>query len=464
MEMVELFKNKKILVLGLGKEGVSTLVWLSKEMPNNVLGAADQLSFKALSSQIKKVIKLFPKIRFHLGKEYLKAINQYDVIIRSPGFPLTLGELIRAKKQKKIITSQTKIFFDSCPGKIIGVTGTKGKGTTSSLIYHALKKNRLKVRLIGNIGKPALSFLPQAGEDDIFVFELSSHQLIDLKKSPHIAVVQNIVPEHLDYYKNFKEYVRAKKPIVCYQTKKDYLIYNAHYAMPSRFAQLSRAKKLPFNKKQCPGCHVEGGYLIYCNRKGVKEKIIKINEVPLEGRFNLQNVMPAIVIAKLFKISSPSIEQAVKNFKPLPHRLEKVGTFRGITFYNDSLATNPYATTAALDALGDKIGTIFLGGHERNLDLTQLAEKVAASRIENIILFPTTGKRIWQKIKARAKKRELKHFFAQSMEQGVKLAYQHTPRGRICLLSCASPSFGLFENYKERGDLFKEYVKELGKK
>ncbi len=420
MKLNEL-KNKKILILGFGREGQDTFGFLRKIFPKKVLGIADK------NSRLKFQKSKLKRIRWHFGKNYLKALKDYDVIIKSPGIPIHLPEVEKAFKEGKI-TSQTDIFFNNCPGKIVGITGTKGKSTTASMVYKILKRGGIKAHLIGNIGKPVLSSLFKVKKNRIFIYELSSHQLYNLKKSPPVAVFLNIYPEHLDYYRNFKEYARTKANITLYQTKNDYLVFNSKDKLIKEIARKSKAQK-----------------------------------IPIQGKYYALNKEAAKAVGKIFKIPAKTIAKAISEFKYLSHRLEPVGTFRGITFYNDALATIPEATMEAMDALGDRVETIILGGFERNIDFKNLAKRVLESKIKNVILFPTTGKRIWQEILRQAQNRGLpKYFSADNMPEAVKLAYQQTKKGKICLLSTASPSFSIFKDYKEKGNLFKKYVKKFG--
>lgn len=443
MEISKLKKKEKILILGFGKEGFDTLKFLKKIFPEKEIGVAD----RDINCKLKIENCKLRKIKWHLGKNYLNSLKKYDLIIKSPGIPIHLPEVKKAYKRGKI-TSQTEIFFKNCKGKIVGITGTKGKSTTASLIYKILKQGGLKVHLIGNIGKPVLNFLFSAKENDVFVYELSSHQLYNLKKSPYISVILNIFPEHLDYYHNFKEYLMAKANICRWQTKNNFLIYNFKDKCVRKIAKLSKAKKIPL--KNC--------------QKIIKE--IGIKKFPFFGDFYNLNVAAAIEVGKILKIKKEKIKKAIENFKPLPHRLEYVGKFKGIYFYNDSLSTVPETTIAALNTFGNKVETIFLGGFDRGLNFKNLAKEILKRKIKNLIFFPDTGDRIWREILNLTKNENKlpKAILVQNMKDAVKLAFELTSKDKICLLSPASPSFGLFKNYKERGNLFKKYVKYYGEK
>jgi UDP-N-acetylmuramoylalanine--D-glutamate ligase len=233
---LETLKDKKIIILGFGKEGRDTFKFLKKVFPKKVIGIGDQLKIKDLPKRSKKV-------KLHLGKNYLKAIKDYDIVIKTPGIPPKVIKSFLRKGQK--ITSQTEIFFENCSGRIVGITGTKGKSTTTSLAYKILKEGNVKAHLVGNIGKPVLEFLLSATPNDVYVYELSSHQLMNLKHSPHIAVFLNIYQEHLDYYRNFKEYLRAKQNICRWQSKNDFFIYNLDNKYVRETAKITKAKKIP---------------------------------------------------------------------------------------------------------------------------------------------------------------------------------------------------------------------------
>jgi len=421
---LEELKNKKILILGFGREGQDTFKFLRKLFPEKVLGVGDR-------KKIFNLVKKDKKIRLHLGESYLKAIKNYDVVIKSPGISSKVIEPYLTKKQK--VTSQTKIFFENCSGKIIGVCGTKGKSTTSSLIYQLLKQTGFRTYLIGNIGKPVLNFLFSTKPQNVYVYELSSYQLSNLKKRPQISVFLNIYFDHLDYYQNFKKYCSDEINITKYQTKENYLIYNCQDKIIREAVKKSKAKK-----------------------------------IPIKGQYFELNKNAVRAIGELFRIPKIIIEKIISQFKPLFHRLEYIGEFQKIKFYNDSASTIPEATIAAIKILGKRLETILLGGSNKGLDFKNLAREILKSKIKNLILFPPTGKIIWQEItkinKERLSSNLPKASFIDNIREAVKLAYSQTKKGKICLLSPASASFSLFRDYKERGNFFKKFVKYYGQK
>ncbi|HEB13513.1 MAG TPA: UDP-N-acetylmuramoyl-L-alanine--D-glutamate ligase [candidate division CPR3 bacterium] len=409
MKLSEL-KNKKILVLGFGREGKDTYDFLKKKGLGSVIGIAD------IKEDLQK-----EEATMHLGSSYLKAIGEYDIIIRSPGIPLS--KIQEHLTSQQTLTSQTEIFFSNMKGTIIGITGTKGKSTTASLMYEVLKKEGVRAHLIGNIGKPVLEFLYNNSEDDVFVYELSSFQLATLKISPHIAVFLNLYEEHLDWHGTFKEYAESKANITRFQTIKDYIIFNKEDDKVKAIVDGSKAQKIGFKENR--------------------------------GKNMAASKEPILLVAELFGIPQKTAEKTVQEFKGLEHRLQKVGTYNGITFYNDSLATIPEATIAALDILGEDVQTLIAGGLDRGVSYEELGKRIQESNIETLILFKDTGDKI-----LRAVNNNIKHIFVDSMEEAVENAFKATNNGRICLLSPASSSFNLFKDYEDRGNQFIKYAKE----
>ncbi len=438
MKLEEIKKKKKILILGFGMEGKESLNFLAKNFPEKIFGVADINEKVRREGENLKVKNL----RWHLGKDYLKSLKDYDLVVKSPGIPFFFKEIREAQKEGKL-TSQTEIFFDNFQGKIIGVTGSKGKSTTTKLIYEILKTCQFKVKMGGNIKKPVLDCLRWGDKNSFFVYELSSHQLYNLKKSPHVAVLLDIFPEHLDYYKTFKEYLWAKANITRYQTKEDYLIFSKENRFCQKIAQKSLAKKIGVTKK-----------LVSLKDWGIKK-------IPPLFRFYSLNLNCALAVAKILAAKREKVKKAILNFKFLPHRLEFVGKFKSIEFYNDSASTNPEATIFAIDCLERKLSTLILGGLSKRLEEKRLVEKILKSSVKNLILFPETGISLFFKLFG---KKKFRLFLTTKLKEAVEFAFEVTPKGKAVLFSPAAASFNLFQNFQERGDQFKKWVKFYGRK
>ena len=438
--------NHSYLIVGFGFEGRFVYGYLRKKYPLAEIAIADQ----------KKMVAPDKKIKMYYGKNYLERTEDYAVIIKSQGVPPHLKQLRTAKKAGRVITSLTKIFFKECRGKILGVTGTKGKSSTASLIYEILKQAGLKVFLVGNIGHNPLSHLGEnRGKDKIFVYELSSHQLADLRQSPKIAVFLDIFPDHMPWHGSYKKYQLAKANIAKYQRPNDYFIYNSSYPFIKNLASSSLAKKVDYQER----CNIKNGDIYYGG-----QKIVSVNKIKLLGRHNLENTFACISAAKIFKIENKIIAQAISSFKGLKHRLEFVKEIKGVGYYDDAISTTPESTLAAINVFGDKLGTIFLGGLDRGYNFDRLALKLHKIKISNIVLFPNSGEAIWQSLKKIyiLKRTALpKKFFTANMGKAVKFAYKNTAPGHACLLSTASPSYGIFKNYIEKGNLFKKEALKL---
>ncbi len=461
---INILKDKTILILGFGKEGRDTLCFLRNAFPNKALVIADKIEFKNLDKQGKKIIKNTENIELYFGKNYFEVVSKYDVIFRTPG--ISLQNVRKYTNKKQIITSQTEVFLYQEREKIIGITGTKGKGTTASLIFAILKQAKLSANLIGNIGKPVFSCLNSKAKNNIHVFEVSAQQLQGLKTSPKIAVFLNLYQAHLDYFDNLKHYKKAKTNIALYQKKSDWFIYNADQKFVRDLSKQTKAKKISIGlKNKKTDCWTDKKSIFW-----KQEKIIDIKNIQLYGMFNLYNIMSAIAVAKILKVRSATIENAIKKFQTLPHRLELVGKFKEITFYNDSLATIPESVIFAIKTFEQDIETLILGGHNANQKFDGLAKQILESKIKNLILFPPVGKRIKDNIYLLARKQakfnkritQIKFFTANSMDQAIIYVFKNTKQGKICLLSPAAPSFGIFKNYKERGNMIKQSIQKYG--
>lgn len=426
------FKNKKVAIIGLGMEGKDALVFLKKEGAK--VTVFDQKEKNELDLSAVKDYK----VNFICGKDYLSCdFSGFDYIVRSPGVYPYKRQLIKAQKQGVKITSPIKIFFDRYPAKIIGVTGTKGKGTTSTLIYKILKRAKKKVFLAGNIGIPYLSLLERLNRNSWVVMELSSFQLIDLTKSPHIAVVLNITTDHLDWHKDRKEYINAKKNIVRYQKIGDYAVLNADYKVSKSFAKITCGKT-------------------YFFRRSNVLKDLNPDKLLLRGEHNWENVAAAVCVAKLAGADEKVIKKVVYSFKGLEHRLELVGTHKGVTFYNDSFSTNPEPAIAAVRAFSEPI-TIILGGYDKGLDYRNLGLVISKQKnVNNVILIGDTAEKIKSSLLKAKYGGNLIELGKPSMKEIVKVSFESTAKGGVVILSPASASFDMFPNYKERGKKFKE--------
>ena len=446
-------ENKKILILGFGQEGIDSYLALRKMFPNKVLAVADKKEIGQFDKKTQAILAKDKNLKKYFGPSYLAKARDYDLIIKTPGISRKeLNSFLHGRSltpSASRITSQTEIFFDNFPGLIIGVTGTKGKGTTSGLIYQILKNAGFKAYFLGNVGNPVMRYLLGSKADHIAVYEISAQQLQGLKKSPHIAVFLNLFSDHLDYFANFQEYAKAKANITIHQTKNDLLIYNGHDSLVKKIAQQSTARQIAFSKAKLK----------------IVEDIISPKEIPLPGDFNRLNVLAAILATAPFNIPKEKIKKAIKNFHNLPHRLEFVGKYQGIEFYNNSMATVPETTILDLQTFNGKPISLIVGGSDKGSDYNLLAKEIVKSSVKNlIILGQGTGQKIEEGAKLLPDRKELRSFQAETMEEAVKICYQKTPKNGVCLLSPASASFNMFKDYQDRGEQFKKWVKKYGQK
>ncbi len=390
------------LILGYGAEGKITEDFLEEEYPKVTVGITDQSS----------------------DENYLEQQNNFDIVIKTPGIPQS--------KITRQYTTATQFFFNRIRREqIIGVTGSKGKSTTASLLAKLLEAGDKDVRLIGNIGTPALSIL-QSGDytdETIFVFELSSYQLEKLDVSPHIAVVTAIFPEHLDHHGGMEAYLKAKHSIVANQMSNDVFVYNPKYKILEEWAGKARSKK-----------------------KSVTKLPFAIMNEALNAPHMLENAALAFEVASEFGVTEATAKEVMENFVGLPHRLQKIAEIDGVTYFDDSISTTPESTIAALRAIPN-VKTILLGGVDRGYDFTELETELISAGVKNIILFPESGEKM---IKNESNFNVL---HTKKMEEAVAFARENTPDDGVCLLSPAAPSYNLFKNFEARGQAFIDAIK-----
>ena len=451
------FKDKQIAVLGAGIEGISTAKYLVKH------GAKVEIFDSRSESDFQK--RDFSSLQkggvaIHFESRNSLPAKKFDCIFRSPSVHPDLKVIKESKENGVFISSQIKLFFDLCPGTIIGVTGTKGKGTTSSLIYEILKKDGRKVFLGGNIGNPPLDFIDEVTKDSLVVLELSSFQLMDLHKSPSVAVVLMATSEHLDWHKDREEYLKAKENLVRYQTAADRVIINNDFPASKMIGQISKAKKYFYSVKEQneANAYFKDSSMVISN-KG-EQTTINAEKIRLPGLHNRQNILAASLTAFLSGVDTNKISEVVNSFTGLPHRLEFVADVGGVKFYDDSASTIPETTIAAINSFQEpKI--LIAGGSSKESDFTDLGRAIADTNLKAVLLIGDEAPRIKKAIEAPGDFKGILIEGLNSMSEAVNKAKDLSRAGDIVLLSPACASFGLFKNYKERGEFFKREVSNL---
>lgn len=433
----EFFRGKKILILGFGREGKSTYGFLRQILPEQTLYIADRRENLADDDGLKRDTKVVCQG----GEKYLDDLAQYEIIMKSPGISFKNVDIDRLKGR---IWSQLEVLLKFFEGKTVGVTGTKGKSTTSSLIFQILQDQNIPSMLLGNIGVPVFDMIDEMKSEMILVLEMSSHQLEFMDVSPHIAVLLNVFPEHLDHYRSFEEYRKAKCNIFRYQDVDDVVLFG------------DEVRGLVVNalgQKWGVGEESDDAVRRVKDEVWIDDTVVydAKSERKLKGEYNLHNIMFALGVTKVLGLDMSQAARSVNEFETLKHRLEFVGEYDGIKYYDNSIGTVPAATMAAVEALGD-VDTLILGGMDRGLDYVEFEEALRKSKIRNVICMPETGWKIAEGLGGRARKVE-------TMEQAVRLAKTSTRVGRSCLLSPAAASYGHFKNFEEKGDLFQELVR-----
>lgn len=456
------YQGKKVAILGFGQEGQAMAEYLLQSGANiTILDEREPKMLGALYESWQG-----QDVHWRLGPSYLKNLTQFSSIVRSPGVPLSLPALVAARRAGVEITSQTKIFFELCPASIVGITGTKGKGTTSALIAKMLEAAKKKVFLVGNIGVPAIAVLPKLTPRSWVVYELSSFQLQDLDKSPHIAVVLGLTIDHQDYHKNPEEYFAAKANIFKWQKPNDALIFNIDYPETRRLVAQARGKIYETSREVpvASGAYVAGD-VVFRRMNNRTEHVLYRHEVGLKGNHNFENITAAIVATTLAGAPMNAIRQVLKSFTGLPHRLEFVGEHNGISYWNNSYGTTPETAIAAIRSFSEPI-ILMLGGSEKKLSYDNLAECILESHVKTIVGIGLSSDKMYSAIRRIAKARNLKApacvSGGETMSEMVKTARKFAKSGDVVLLSPAAASFDRFKNASDRGDQFRDAIQKLG--
>lgn len=441
-KIMNFLANKKIAILGFGLEGKSTYNFIRKHDKDINLTIIDKLEISILNDEKTKII---------YGDDYLEHIYDFDIIIKTPGISL---KDINIDNLKDKIYSQLELFLMFNAKNVIGITGTKGKSTTTMLIYNVLKSQMDNVYIGGNIGIPVFDILNEINDETIVILEVSSHQLEFLNISPHIGIILNLYEDHLDHAGTLEHYHECKMHMFDYQDKNDIAIYcsdneflikemqKKNYHQQIYKVQLDEAKDVVYYKDN---------KVIYNN----EVLYFDDNKRKLLGSHNMRNIMVVLLIAKLYNLDLDLAKKEIDSFEGLPNRLELVGCYDNITYYCDTIATIPEATINAISALNN-VSTLIFGGMDRGINYQELTDYLINSNINTLICMPSTGYKIGKEIALKSDKNII---YAETLELAVKKAKEVTKKGTICLLSPAAPSYEYYKNFMEKGEKFKDLVK-----
>jgi UDP-N-acetylmuramoylalanine--D-glutamate ligase len=447
-------KNKRVLVVGLGKSGKSAALFL------RALGAqvtvSDSRSAEALAGEIPALLDA--GVMVETGGHGLLTFRRQDLIVVSPGVPFDTPELKQVRAFGLPIIGELELASRFLQGQIVAITGSNGKTTTTSLLGKIFADARVSTLVGGNIGTPVIDLIAQSTPQTTSVLEVSSFQLETVVEfRPHIAVVLNITQDHLDRHGTFENYTAMKARITAQQTAEDFFVLNAEDKPTQMLAAQTKAQVFWFSGRRPikQGAFVHGESIIFLPREGAKpEPVMPLAEIPLKGAHNVENVLAAVCAARLGGVSAESIRASVAGFKAVEHRLEFVATVRGVAFYNDSKATNVDATKKALEAFPGGVHLI-LGGKDKNSDYTELADLLRA-RVKTVYTIGSAAEKIERHLAG-----VVKIVSAGTLDAAVRQAAQSSVPGDVVLLAPACASFDQFTGYEQRGRVFKDLVKQL---
>ncbi len=454
----ESIKNKKIAFIGVGVSNTGVIkMFLEKGINVTV---CDRKSQEAMGNTYDELKLLGAE--FILGESYLDTLENFDVVFRAPGMYFNNPSIVRAKRNGVIITSEMEVFFDLCPCKIYAVTGSDGKTTTTTLIAGLLEKTGKKVYKGGNIGKALLPLIEEIKEDEAAVVELSSFQLISMRKSPDVAVITNIAPNHLDVHGTMEEYIDCKKNLILHQDAFSRTVLNYDNEITNNLETMVRGNLIKFSRRSVPesGAYLDrNGYLCY-NDYGTVTEIIHKDSIRIPGIHNVENYLAAIS-AVWGEVSIENIKDMAENFGGVEHRIEFVREFNGVKWYNDSIATSPTRVLAGLNSFNEKL-IVIAGGYDKKIPFEPMADTVC-EKVKTLILMGVTAEKIEKAVEASEKydPEKLKIYHVSSMEEAVLKAREISSAGDIITLSPACASFDMYPNFEARGIHFKNLVKEL---
>lgn len=458
VEFNNYIKNKKVAIIGLGVSNLPLIDYLYK------LGSEITLFNNKPIEQLDKNIldKIYEyKLKFSFGENYLNKLVGFDVIFRSPSCRPDTPQIEEEVKRGVILTSEIELVLEMCPGTTIGVTGSDGKTTTTSLIYEILKENNYKCYLGGNIGIPLFTKLGEMKPEDFVVLELSSFQLMTMKVSPQVAVITNVTPNHLDIHKSYDEYKEAKANIFKNQTENNLLVLNYDNDITRNFAKEALGSTVYFSSKEKleNGIIVDGETIKDCE-SGLRRHILNTKSTKLRGIHNAENMCAAIAATKRFV--TPEVQaKAISNFAGVEHRLEFIKEIKGAKWYNDSIASSPTRTIAGLKSFDENI-VLIAGGYDKHLDYSPIAKPIIEN-VGSLILLGQTANKIYSAVTYELKfsDKELPIYRVNTLEEAVEKANEISKKGDVVLFSPASASFDMFKNFAERGNKFKQIVNKL---
>ena len=456
-EFFKSIKGKKVTFVGIGTSNIPLIEMFAEK--GAIVSACDRQTYEKLGENAIRAEKAGAKLI--LGDDYLKNIDT-DILFRSPGTPFYKEEIEDLKKKGVVVTSEMEVFFDLCPCKIIAITGSDGKTTTTTIISELLKAQGYNVHLGGNIGKPLLPEIESINADDYAVVELSSFQLISMRKSPEISVVTNLAPNHLDIHKDMQEYVDSKKNIVLHQNAFSKTVLNLDNDISNSFGAYVRGQLVKFSRQAdvSNGAYLEDGMIIY-NDYGKKTNVVSIKDIKIPGMHNVENYMAAIS-AVWGLVTVENIQNVAKNFGGVAHRAEFVRELNGVRYYNDSIASSPTRTASGTLSLYDEKIIIIAGGYDKHIPYEPLGP-VICDKVKTLILLGDTAEKIKEAVvnSENYSNNNPEIIMVNNMDEAVKTAYNLAKEGDIVSMSPASASFGLYKNFEERGNHFKELVNNL---